>query len=561
MHKSKKIFLIGFTILILATIFIFNNTPNNLLTAKNGILNLQKENYNQSKPVKVSGQWDLYYNKFLSPDEVQNTKVETYYNIPGRFREQSLGNVTSGYMTLHLKIIVPKDDVYGLKIDSMFTASDVWINGIYYGGHGKVGKSFSEEKSIYKPQYIFFNSKNKKVDIVIHTSTFRDVEPNLNTSLFGSKGQIMNNLYKNVILDSTINTILLFMFIFFIGSYFTINRKKENLYFAIICLLMFLRGLFTNSRIFVQIFPNTPYELLSKTAALTFYLFITFYVLFLNDVFDNKFKLKKTSIVFGSTFTILCLFTNNTVYDRMGTLGQISCIILLIYIFYFLITESFKKNKKAQSNLISFTILAISTIHDILVYTSILNSFYIIKYGMLVFVAIEFVLIMRDNAEDHRKLDKLYKDGMTGLYNNEYIKGILAKEINSDDMFSIMMIDIDDFKKINDNYGHLFGDKVIIEVANILESIVGNHGYASRYGGDEFLIVLPKFSKHDAVNILNLVRSNVCKLNNNYINTATISLSIGLCQNQVKTVDECIDNVDKLLYKAKKQGKNCFVVN
>ena len=561
MLKSRKLSLIGFIFIIIAIIFILNKDINNVITANNGILNLKESNYSLSRAIKIGGQWDLYYGKLLSPKEVQNTKVENYYNIPGLLSNQSLGKMTTGYMTLHLKIIVPKEDVYGLKIDSMFTASDVWINGIYYGGHGKVGKSFLEEKAIYKPQYLFFNSINETIDIVINTCTFRDIEPNLRASLFGTQKQIMDNLYKSVLLDITTNTILLFMFIFFIGSYFTVNKKKENLYFAIICLLMFLRGLFINSRIFVQIFPNIPYELLSKTAALTFYLFITFYVLFLNDVFDDNLKFKKASIIFGTFFTVICLFTNNMVYDRMGTFGQISCVIIIIYIMYFLIKESYKKNKKAQANLMSFTILAIATMNDILVYISVLNSIYLIEYGMLVFVAIEFILIMKDNSEEHKKLDKLYKDGMTGLYNNEYIKKVLAKEINSDAIFSIIMIDIDDFKKINDNYGHLFGDRVITDVAEKLETIVGNQGYVSRYGGDEFLIVLPKLSKGAAVNISNLIRNSVNDLNELYAAYGDITLSIGVCENQVKTVDECINTVDMLLYRAKRQGKDCFIVS
>lgn len=560
MNKLKKIFFIGFIIFILTSIFVFNDHTS-VLKANKGILNLKQINYSKSKSIKIGGQWDLYYGKLLSPHEVQNAKTENYYNIPGKLSEQGLGNITTGYMTLHLKIIVPEDNVYGIKIDSMFTASDIWVNGIYYGGHGKVGKNFSQEKAIYKPQYLFFNSNNETVDIVINTSTFRDIEPNLKTSIFGTKDQIMDNLYKSLLLDITTNTIMLFMFIFFIISYFTINKKKENLYFAIMCFLMFLRGLFINSRIFVQIFPNIPYELLSKIAALTFYLFITFYVLFLNDVFDNKVKFKKAVIIFGTMFTTLCLITNNTVYDKMGIWGQFTCIIIIIYIFYFLIIESHKKNKKAQSNLFSFTILAMTTVNDILVYTSILNSYYLIEYGMLVFVAIEFILIMNDNSEEHKKLDKLYKDGMTGLYNNEYIKKILSKEISNDNIFSTIMIDIDDFKKINDNYGHLFGDRVITEVAENLETIVGQQGYVSRYGGDEFLIVLPKFSKKDAVSTAHFIRSSIKDLNKYYINNAYISLSIGVCENQVKTVDECINIVDDLLYIAKKQGKDCFIVS
>ncbi|MCB2298579.1 diguanylate cyclase [Clostridium tagluense] len=559
MNKLKKLFFIIFIIFVLAIIFLFNN--NTVLKSTKGTLNLKTIDYNQSKPMKIGGQWDLYFGKLLSPQQIQNKENKTYYNIPGRLSEQGLGNINTGYMTLHLKIVVPKNDAYGIKIDSMFTASDIWINGIYYGGHGRVGKNFAEEKSIYKPQYIFFNSNNEVVDIVINTSTFRDIEPNLKTSLFGTKDQLMNNLYKSLLLDITTNTILLFMFIFFAGSYFTINKKKENLYFAIMCFLMFLRGLFVNNRIFVQIFPNAPYELLSKIAALTFYLFITFYVLFLNDVFDNKIKFKKATIIFGTAFTALCLLTNNTVYDKMGIWGQIGCIIIIFNILYFLVMESYKKNKKAQSNLLSFAIISIATINDILVYSSISNNPYLIQYGMLVFVAIEFTLIMKDNSEEHKKLDKLNKDGMTGLYNNEYIKKVLTKEIMNDSTFSLIMIDIDDFKKINDNYGHLFGDRVITEVAENLQTIIGKHGYVSRYGGDEFLIVLPRALKEQAVNLSNLIRISVKDLNGHYDNNADVSLSIGVCENQAKTVDECINIVDDLLYQAKNQGKDCSVVS
>ena len=560
-HKIKKIFLICFISFMLISIFIFNNNKNEVLKANKGVLNLAETNYNESKAIKLGGQWDLYYHELLSPQEVQDSKAQIYYNIPGRLKDQGLGNVTTGYMSLHLKIILPKDDVYGLKISNMFTASEIWINGMYYGGHGKVGKSFREEKAIYKPQYLFFNSTNKTIDIVIHTSTFRDINPYLKPSIFGTKDQLMHNLYKRVLLDITINTILFVMFVFFIGSYFTVNKKKENLYFAIMCLLMFLRGLFINSRIFIQLFPNIPYELLSKTAAITFYLFITFYVLFLDDVFENKLKFKKIIIVFGTTFTLLCLLTNNTVYDKMGTLGQASCIIIITYIFYFLIAESYKKNRKAQHNLLSFTILAVATINDILVYTSILNNYNLIQYGMLVFVTIEFVLIMKDNSDEHKKLDKLYKDGMTGLYNNEYIKKILAKEIRNNNSFSTIMIDIDDFKNINDNHGHLFGDRVVTDIAEILKDIIDNKGYISRYGGDEFLIVLPKLSEEEAIDILTSIRLKVKHLSNNYVKELNISLSIGVCENQASTVDDCIDMVDSLLYKAKRQGKDCFIVS
>jgi diguanylate cyclase (GGDEF) domain len=95
-------------------------------------------------------------------------------------------------------------------------------------------------------------------------------------------------------------------------------------------------------------------------------------------------------------------------------------------------------------------------------------------------------------------------DGLTGLYNRKFFHELLDAEISRSDRykfsFSLIMIDIDDFKKINDNYGHQSGDNILKEIASILKSLVRKTDPAVRYGGEEFAIILSQTAReHDRV--------------------------------------------------------------
>ena len=119
------------------------------------------------------------------------------------------------------------------------------------------------------------------------------------------------------------------------------------------------------------------------------------------------------------------------------------------------------------------------------------------------------------------------------------------------------MFDIDDFKNINDTYGHDVGDIVLIDLANIVKKTIRATDYAARWGGEEFMVLLPETSIDETSRIAHELRENVEKYQPKDI-SLPITISIGVAEfiANENTKDDFIKNVDIALYQAKRAGKN-----
>ncbi|OAA93251.1 sensor domain-containing diguanylate cyclase [Clostridium coskatii] len=569
----KKIILPIIFIALLVGIFSAFNDSNNLnyIKADKGILNLSNYNFQQRGNVKIEGQLELYVNKLLNPEQVAHEKTDKYLILPDKLTTQLNGKNT-GYMTVHLKVFLPKGVVYGLRIGSFLSASKIWVNGVLQGQVGQVGKSYEKEKSIYLPSYTYFTAQNGAADIVIQASNYTILYPVLKPMELGLKDRIMNRFIISASGDLIIVGVLLIVELLFLCLYGRLKNNKFFLYFSILCLFTQLRCLFLNERVIVHIFPNMPFELLSKTAAITYYLYMPIYVLLLKELFpDFPKKLVNISFCFSIFFTTICLITNNTFYDRLSFLSEAILIFIVIGILIFFI----KKAKKGEGiiSFVAFTALIATAANDVLINNGMIYGRYGFQVGMLIFAFLEtYVIIMQysDEIINAEKLkienriiyEKSIKDDLTGLYKRNYIEGILneviKKYINEGEIFSIMMFDVDYFKLINDNYGHLQGDKVLTDISKVITECIGDTGYAGRYGGEEFIVILPNTKQEGLVEIGERIR--------NKINTfpwedgIKVTISGGLYENKSNTNMECIKIVDDLLYEAKNSGRNKIVV-
>lgn len=160
---------------------------------------------------------------------------------------------------------------------------------------------------------------------------------------------------------------------------------------------------------------------------------------------------------------------------------------------------------------------------------------------------------------EHKQLEnQATVDSMTGVLNHRAICEILSHEIERVERYHeplcAMIIDIDDFKNVNDTFGHQFGDEVIQSVSNTMKNTLRETDSIGRYGGDEFLIVLPNTHIEDAKDVGHRLLDAISKIE--YSRTCDVSISCGLVEHDDHSKRGMIQLADDALYQAKRSGKN-----
>lgn len=165
--------------------------------------------------------------------------------------------------------------------------------------------------------------------------------------------------------------------------------------------------------------------------------------------------------------------------------------------------------------------------------------------------------------EIEKNIDYLYElatiDEKTGLYNNKFFKTVSEMELDKTKRgigpLSLLIIDLDDFKKLNDAHGHFTGDKVLKRLGSVLKEETRKYDIASRFGGEEFLILLPNTNLKRAKVVCERLRKKI-QLDKE-MKKYKVTMSGGLTQyKKTDTINKMQLRADKALYKAKKLGKN-----
>lgn len=166
--------------------------------------------------------------------------------------------------------------------------------------------------------------------------------------------------------------------------------------------------------------------------------------------------------------------------------------------------------------------------------------------------------------------DATRMDAATGLYNHEYFYEELERRMEEftqvpqkerkDACFCLLIADIDNFKRVNDTYGHAFGDEVLLGLAGIFKSYCGGKDFAARYGGEEFVLILGGCHKKDALTRANTIRrrfeDTIFTDTSGQEHQFTVSLGVAEYEKPWNTASMFFDQADQALYQAKNTGKN-----
>lgn len=183
------------------------------------------------------------------------------------------------------------------------------------------------------------------------------------------------------------------------------------------------------------------------------------------------------------------------------------------------------------------------------------------------FVVFGYVLGVRSEAQRvhnrvlSARIDELHlksvTDALTGAYSHGYLHEVLEMEIQHclthKTPLSVLVLDVDDFKKVNDSHGHLFGDRVLKETAETISAHIRNEDILGRMGGDEFLVVMPGAGPDIAQQVARRICASVAK--NGYLSTVSVGTA-SLSGQENETALQLLARADANLYQAKRAGKN-----
>lgn len=373
-------------------------------------------------------------------------------------------------------------------------------------------------------------------------------------------GAIQVNIF-NIIID-VIGIIILFMILFNLRlkAKFTSLDKKLfiGMVFAIVAMLIIdillwvvegVPGLGNANRII-----NCLYFMFNPLVVFLWLIYVDY------KLFDNTKGLKKRIIFYLIPFVInFCLSVANLFTDFIFTIAEgnhyqrldgvyLCAVFLYSYIFYcFTITIIFRKNisKRVFFGLIIFDALP-----------CVCSLIQLLLNGISLLVSEALAALI---AFIHFQNDNVATDSLTGLYNRHYLEEYLINRLknqNNKELFFGIMIDIDDFKMINDTFSHLTGDRAIIEMANLLQASTNNSEIVTRYAGDEFIILSQSPTNMRIIEIISNLKENTQIFNDTSHEQFVLKYSLGYyIAKSDDTLESFLKNIDNNMYLDKNTKK------
>ncbi|HSJ85754.1 MAG TPA: diguanylate cyclase [Anaerolineales bacterium] len=265
--------------------------------------------------------------------------------------------------------------------------------------------------------------------------------------------------------------------------------------------------------------------------------------------------------------------------DDMGnriiilSLGSIAIVSILIYQLWRIQNTSlrFSANLMLVSFLFHGMVLIVRTISMILhplrdtsSLSPVQSATYLLSFALSFFWSMGFILMVSQRLRNDL-MEVATVDVLTRIPNRRATQGFLEKELSraqrNESEFSVLLIDIDNFKQVNDRWGHSFGDHVLVATADILQSMIRKQDWVGRWGGEEFLMIVTGDCEAEA--LAERVRREIANAKYSHGSTSFgITISIGVaCARQSDRIDQILKNADSALYSAKRTKNAVQVAN
>lgn len=578
-------YVIGVVLFLLVTIIIYNITlpfPVRDGDIKEGYVDLVTHNLDKEGVMKLNGSWLFYHNAFVSYDEIisdDSAYVPELIYVPSDWNEQVIngapvGSYAYGTYRLNIEVDPVSDKVLGLIVYDVLSAYQLFWNGELVAESGQISTDQEGAIGNILPKTIYIPVHQKDNTLTMYVSNYLQDAGGLWGEVYvGSAEDIHFMKLSSVALQMFFIGALLMMAFYHVVLFLLSRENKTSLVYGLFMLLLCMRELLVGERLFNHIFPGISFELRVSLEYITFYLSGMFFCAFLYYLYIDIFSkwIMKLIVTIMMTFTLITVFTPVSFFSKTLNIFQLIVIFISIYLLYVVVRGFSFENEGSDLILAGSIIVMAAVINDILYTERMIDTGYFVSAGVLFLAFCQSIVLAIINTKTHMQaidyakrnvvLTKMAKtDGLTGLYNHSTIYRALAEEVHhaltTQSSLTVAMLDIDYFKNVNDQYGHKVGDIVLKEVSDLIGACIRDDDVLGRYGGEEFMLILPRTTIDIAERVLERIRETVeaYPFNNGQVQI-TISIgAVSVTKNMPFTA--LVETADTMLYKAKNTGRN-----
>ncbi|MGE7622197.1 sensor domain-containing diguanylate cyclase [Viridibacillus sp. NPDC096237] len=573
---------------------------------KNGLLVLKNADLTESTVIPLRGEWLFFTQEILSNKEIERrvktSNLDKGY-LPSTWNDQ-LGS-DNGYGTFAFYLQIPKEQVsytFALSTDFQSSAYTLFVDGRVISSSGSVGTSKDTSTPSITPRIGYFIPNSEKILVVLQVSDFEDIVGGPSKDiLFGQANALVNYHLDQQAALLFMNGSVIIIGIYHIIVFFYRKTERPFLYFGLLSLFIVTHSLFLGPMLLQMQFSYLSWFLLKKIEYSLIYGAVLLYMVFIYRLFPKEAGKKTVYIVMAITMPLLLLIwvTPPSFFIPLFFAVFPLAFILMIFITIILVRAVVNKRPTSLMNLIANLLFFITVLNDYLFAKGLIDTLMLSIFGFFFYVILQAFNLSRNYAKKfhesellsnelmtlntsldekiHERTLELQKknerlkqltelDGLTGINNRRYFDDrlpICFRESYKDKWpLTLLMIDIDEFKKYNDTYGHLKGDDLICHTVNIMKDIVAEKGVICRYGGEEFAIIISKMDEGEAMILAEKIRSSVENAKFEHkgrsdMNFATISIGgTTTSMHLFEIVSAFIETADQALYKSKNNGRN-----
>ena len=373
--------------------------------AKKGVLDLTNWDFENNGLVNLNGEYEFYWNQLLNPQDFvkyQSSLKADIIDVPNAWngsKYQGKEIPGEGYATYRLTVLLDSSDIdLAIKMLETSSAYNLFINGKKLSSAGIVGKAKDLAKPGILPKIIGFQSDKNLLDVVIQVSNFSHRCGGVwEKIVLGTKDQLQNKKELKIAYDLLLLGSILIMALYHLGLYWLRRKELSPLFFGIFCLLIAVRILTTGERHILLFFPTINYEMMIKLEYLSFYLAVPAFIHYFYSIFSYYFSkyICVLSTAIGLTFGTLVVLFPVKLFSNTLSLYQVFTLFMFIYAMIILVIVALKKESKAIIFLAGFTVLFLSSVNDILYARNIIQTGYMVQFGLFIFIFSQAYLISR----------------------------------------------------------------------------------------------------------------------------------------------------------------------